>query len=407
MMLDLRTIVVLIIVSTVLMTVALAVGLRAGRGAGFAKWNLGLGLLSFGWILIAARGVLPEIVTHALADALLLAGLCLQAAAVMEFDGRRPSRWLLFAPGPLFFAMLAPVTGHLVLFTVVASFGLAAAIAGIAVLALSTARPGATRWTLAAPYLAASGMLLVRATHIAIEPEEHIGAFAADAIDIGTYLTFFAGTLAASFAFLILQRERAEAEIRHLAMFDGLTEFLNRRAFLKLGEREIARARRAHAPVAALMMDLDHFKRVNDVHGHAAGDAVLAGFADVVRRCVRAEDLTGRYGGEEFCALLPGLDPGAALAAAERIRAAVAAQPLGGLPAPVTVSIGVAIDVDGEAPLDALLARADEALYQAKHAGRNRVASLGPMPTVGEPRSAVSRTGPAADSTISRNHAIA
>jgi diguanylate cyclase (GGDEF)-like protein len=172
-------------------------------------------------------------------------------------------------------------------------------------------------------------------------------------------------------------RERAEAEIRRLAMFDPLTSLYNRRAFMDLAEREMARARRNLAPLAVLMLDLDNFKRVNDDFGHQAGDRVLREFAAAASRCLRAEDVFGRYGGEEFCAVLPGAAPGQAIAVAERIRLAAAEQPLGGLPRPTTISIGVAYCEPGKSfALDSAISRADEALYQAKKFGRNRVLML-------------------------------
>jgi diguanylate cyclase (GGDEF)-like protein len=124
-------------------------------------------------------------------------------------------------------------------------------------------------------------------------------------------------------------------------------------------------------------MDLDLFKRVNDEYGHQAGDRVLVGFAAVVKRCFRIEDLAGRYGGEEFCAVLPGVTLEQAIVISERLRAAVAQCTLGDLPRTTTISIGIAA-CNGKArvSLDATIGRADEALYRAKHEGRNRVAAL-------------------------------
>jgi diguanylate cyclase (GGDEF)-like protein len=121
------------------------------------------------------------------------------------------------------------------------------------------------------------------------------------------------------------------------------------------------------------MIDLDHFKRVNDSHGHAVGDRVLADFAARLRAAIRTADVPGRYGGEEFCVLLPGATIAKACSVAERIRASVAAGPLGGLPGMTTVSIGATASTDSDCSIDELLAQADSALYRAKRAGRNRV----------------------------------
>jgi diguanylate cyclase (GGDEF)-like protein len=377
MTLDMRTIVVMLLVSAVLMTVTLAAGIRAGRGGGFAKWSLGLGLFALGWLLVTLRGALPDLVAVAAADALLLAGLCLQLAAVIEFGGRPAPRLLWIAPGPLLFAALAPMLSRYAALTLVASLAYSAALAATATVALR--QDAAARWMLAAAYFAGALMLPVRAIDIWLKPQAHPDMFAASPLHTATFIALFAMTVVASIAFLLMHRERAEAELRHLAAFDALTEVFNRRAFFEIAERELARARRARLDCAVLMLDLDHFKRVNDAFGHAAGDRVLREFAAAVKAAVRAEDLVGRYGGEEFCVLLPGAAIDTALRTAERIRAAVERRPLGGLPRATTVSIGVAA-CEPLAPeaLDACLARADDALYRAKAAGRNRVA--GPMP---------------------------
>ena len=185
------------------------------------------------------------------------------------------------------------------------------------------------------------------------------------------------GLVTAGFLAGLWLGRRNEAKLRHLAMFDPLTELFNRRAFMELASREIARTRRTGEPYALLMMDLDHFKRVNDEFGHASGDRTLKAIAAIAARGVRGHDIVGRYGGEEFCALLPAAGAEEARAIAERVRAAVAAHVPRGLARSITVSIGVAVCRSGQTcPLVPALARADEALYRAKHEGRDRVVVL-------------------------------
>ena len=123
-----------------------------------------------------------------------------------------------------------------------------------------------------------------------------------------TPLSVFAGhavTLAMSLGFLLLHRERQEHEIERLAMTDELTAVYNRRSLFDIGDKEVSRARRTGASLSALLLDLDHFKRVNDKYGHLGGDAVLVRFVEVVRGCLRTSDILARYGGEEFLILLP------------------------------------------------------------------------------------------------------
>ncbi|WP_198034152.1 sensor domain-containing diguanylate cyclase [Acidihalobacter ferrooxydans] len=167
-----------------------------------------------------------------------------------------------------------------------------------------------------------------------------------------------------------------QAEIlQEQATRDPLTGLYNRRTLNEVLVRESAAARRSGRPFALALVDLDHFKAINDTHGHAAGDAVLICAADIMRGHIRAQDIACRYGGEEFLLVLRDSDAGRAVALAERLRRALATASLGGLPAGrVTVSIGVAVfqPAPSETP-EATLRRADEALYRAKDEGRNRV----------------------------------
>ncbi|APW37463.1 hypothetical protein RD110_09895 [Rhodoferax koreense] len=175
-------------------------------------------------------------------------------------------------------------------------------------------------------------------------------------------------------AYDISTRKELEAELRQLAHTDPLTGVLNRRAFTERSAQAIAAAQRHGRPLAVLMLDIDHFKVVNDSHGHAAGDLAIQQVAEVSLRSLRAIDLLGRLGGEEFSILLPETGAEEALATAERLRAAIAQTPvlLDGLRIMLTVSIGLS-SLAAQDDDQALYRRADAALYQAKRAGRNRV----------------------------------
>ncbi len=180
----------------------------------------------------------------------------------------------------------------------------------------------------------------------------------------------------------ISSRKLLEDTLRRQAQTDALTGLANRAYALERATEFCREARRMETPLAALMLDIDHFKKVNDSRGHACGDAALHGLAVVLEHHVRRTDLLGRLGGEEFVAFLPDTPPLQAFQLAERLRVqvAAAAMPVPGEHEPVriTISIGLAMLHEGES-LDALLARADEALYQAKHQGRNRVVSAEPL----------------------------
>ena len=378
MILDMRTIVVMLVVSSVLMAITLAVGTRMGRAAGFVKWNAGLALLALGWVLVAARGVLPDLVGVALADAMLVAGLCTLLAGLIEFGGRAAPRLLLIAPGPLVFALLIPLLRDYGDVTLMMGVALAM-IFGAMAIESTRLGPGAgpARWMLALACCASAVMLMMRAVDIWLRPDLYPHVFAINNMHAAAFVGLFASTIVIPLAFLLMHRERAAAELYQLATTDPLTGLFNRRAFCELAEREFARARRLQSPHAVLMMDLDLFKRVNDEYGHQAGDRVLVGFAAVVKRCFRVEDLAGRYGGEEFCVVLPGVTMEKAIVIAERLRGAVSQRPLGDLPRAITISIGIAAcSGTAEASVDAAIGLADEALYRAKQEGRDRVVGM-------------------------------
>lgn len=180
----------------------------------------------------------------------------------------------------------------------------------------------------------------------------------------------------------VTSRVELYRSVRRLATTDELTGLLARRQLLQLGDEEVARCQREARPVAVLVIDLDHFKLVNDLHGHAAGDQVLRAVAAACAEQLRAFDRLGRYGGDEMCAFMPGLDADQALAVAERLRAVVS-----GLSVwcddkllRVTVSVGVAVaEARASSTVSGLIEAADGALYEAKRDGRDRVALARPQ----------------------------
>jgi two-component system cell cycle response regulator len=189
------------------------------------------------------------------------------------------------------------------------------------------------------------------------------------------------------------------ARLRRLAVVDDLTLAFNHRYLLPRMREEMERCRRMGTPLSLALMDLDHFKRVNDRHGHIVGDRVLQGFVDRVRQNVRRIDVLVRRGGEEFILIMPSTSAREARTSAERIRKTVAEEPLDadGTPVPQTVSIGVATWDGVESP-ESLERRTDHAMYGAKHKGRNRVTVATPPPRVSPrgrvaPRSRVSPRG--------------
>lgn len=260
--------------------------------------------------------------------------------------------------------------------------------AGIVVLCVVTllsvfrqARAEPRTWLSRRPLLAITSALLIGAALLtlndlraALSPGEQMASYAGAWL----WLLYDAGVplLLLHALGLIRQRDAALAALERASVTDPLTELANRRGFSASAEAALAACRRRGAAAAVVMFDLDRFKSINDGHGHAAGDAVLREAAAALRSHVRAEDVVGRLGGEEFAILLPGLDATQAAALADRLRVEISravAHPAGD-GAVVTASAGVAPVERLDAGLEAALNAADRALYAAKEAGRNRVA---------------------------------
>jgi diguanylate cyclase (GGDEF)-like protein len=186
-------------------------------------------------------------------------------------------------------------------------------------------------------------------------------------------------TVMSTFALQIasaLKRARLFQEVQSLASSDPLTGLRNRRNLFELGEMEFDRSQRMNQSFSCLMLDLDHFKAINDNHGHPIGDLVLKEFAQRSQSCIRDTDIIGRYGGEELVIFLPDTDMDIAVQVAERLRKSIADTPIqiAEKELQITVSIGVSKRDEYTPELQTLIARADQAMYIAKHKGRNQVA---------------------------------
>ena len=246
----------------------------------------------------------------------------------------------------------------------------------------------AGRWRYAVRPVPQANWYVIAAGHpqstlgVAVQPTQAAVLGLAVAMFALALVGFRRARAAATREFAAEQQARADAEQR--SRVDALTGLFNRRHTMEMIEHELARA--SHGPgVGVLMFDVDHFKRVNDRHGHAGGDAVLVEVAERLRDGVREWDLVARIGGEEFCVVAPGLDSEAAVAAlGERLRHAVAERPVtlpGGIAVPVTISVGAAMVAHGDGSAEHALEFADRALYAAKRNGRNRLRRFSQLDT--------------------------
>ncbi|WP_077038155.1 diguanylate cyclase [Pelomonas sp. KK5] len=228
--------------------------------------------------------------------------------------------------------------------------------------------------------------LYLRSVDAMLRPEEHRDLLQGDLISGLAILLSFLCLLGAGFGFVLACFERVALRMETMATTDGLTGCLNRTTTDTLLAHTLERGRREGSPVAFCLLDIDHFKRVNDCHGHQGGDEVLRAFADAVRGRLRASDVLGRMGGEEFALVLPATDAPGALRLTEGVRLAVeqmAVQAGDGRRIAVTVSAGVVVAASNSGlSATRLYMLADGALYDAKRGGRNRVLLADPTATV-------------------------
>ena len=343
---------------------------------GLGHWTAAPLLAFVSAILFALRGLLPPLLSAGLANALMFAAAAMFLAGSCRFFERPLSAraagglWLAGLATLLFMSLFSGAYGWRVLF-----MGLLLGGVGLwhaAIVWRQPAQSFATRFTGTVLTLT-SLITLARGVSAPFSPPQE-GLFTPSPMQAIYLLGLAFGTLLTSIGTVLMASEHLRQELERLVTQDSLTGALTRRALFNTGEAELARARRQGRALSVLMLDLDHFKRINDEHGHLVGDRVLVDFVARAHAVLRRPAVLGRYGGEEFVALLPDTDTAQALAVAERIRTSSCADP--DLPC-CEVSIGVA----GAQPrdsLEALLKRADAALYEAKQTGRNRVVTREP-----------------------------
>ena len=338
-------------------------------------------LQTFAWILISHRTNTPGVIVNAASNALLFTGVTLELIAFLilkeSFTHKNKKIYL---------SLLA---GGFLVYSAAAAFGIAENIKitiASCVLALLMAFPVYRLFTgkqasllqrlIAASFSVTVLMLLFRGV-TSITSGLDLSLSSSNAFNSWLYVVLYLYMVTGSMGFILLDKERLDAELVKAATLDGLTNALNRQTFEKRSAEMISLFARRQEPLSCLLMDIDNFKQVNDLHGHLMGDAVLRGFASTVRAMLRDYDLFGRYGGEEFSILLPGADKNQAFASAQRLRAAVEAQTMEGRPEiRYTVSIGVSTLIpDRQTTTEQFYRLSDKALYLAKSRGKNQVAA--------------------------------
>lgn len=342
-------------------------------------WTAALWVATVGSVFLGLRDQMPELLSILGGDACAAGANVLLLWGIATYVGQRPPLWQPLLPAALLMlAMLwfSAIQPNLILrLQIFSAFAVLFDLWICYLLLLRTPHDIRISCRIAALAFAADGAnFLVRMTlPVNLTPDQNI-------LRTGnplaySYLFGVALALAQCFSLVLLVVERLLVDLRNAARTDGLTGLPNRAALYADGEQALQLARQRRKPFALLIFDLDHFKQINDTWGHHAGDMVLQHFSRILCSFTRhGNNLSCRWGGEEFVLAMPGANMAAAMAMAEKLRQSVAATPLvvDGKSIAITTSVGVAF-AGGEDDFDQILAQADAALYRAKAEGRNRI----------------------------------
>ena len=347
------------------------------------RWSLGCWAFLGGMVMLAARLVVPLELSILLGNALLCIGMVLYAQALYLMLCSAPAPPWLMQVQPLVWIALVLMLGWPVhqRTAVLSLIYMALLVPSVRVIVQHGWRRERALRTVALLMAVAVAAMGVRALHAWATPADYTDLVQASLGEGLTFLVTFMCLIAAGFGFLLAVFERVAVQMEEMATHDGLTGCWNRVTTDALLAHELVRARRLGSAVTFVLLDLDHFKQINDRHGHGTGDAVLRAFAQTVRDRLRASDVLGRTGGEEFGLVLPATDLAGARWLVDDVRRAVAAMvvpAVQGQPVQVTVSAGLAVaDPQAGVSGDRLYGQADQALYEAKRAGRNRIEAFG------------------------------
>lgn len=378
-----------------LMVIAVSLTMASCTGAlwrreqpeGLGYWALGLCLHGAAFILFILREMLPYALTVVLGNLLLVAAFALFCEAILQFHQQRMRRLWLWWPvavvGPTLAMLPESPSARAVVVTILCTYQ------ATLLLAITYRERAGTAGRGQYFVMLAAGLgiitMAVRALSTALGTDQALELTSSTPVQMATFLVSCVILILSSMGLVLMTKERADAHNRRLAMHDELTGLPNRRYSVEVLERLLGALKRSRQPFSLLMLDIDHFKQINDQCGHMVGDRALRLLADGLRARLRAQDLAGRLGGEEFLVILPDTSATGASLLAESLRRSVAQLRLqcdGGSPQQMTVSIGVCTVLPGShpSPLE-VIDLADQALYRAKQNGRNRVeVALTPVP---------------------------
>ncbi|WP_410514305.1 GGDEF domain-containing protein [Paenibacillus sp. BR2-3] len=376
---DIRTLLILLIFGNVFI-VMLITAYRIGypKDTATTLFEASKWLQSASWVVLLQFDHAPRWIFLPLSNALMLTGGCLEVMALLMMMGMLGPRvkfyYLLLAGGStisygviyLFYnyanLRIASASLWALLFIVYPAYHLT-----------SNKEGSPLQKIMGVMYYVIALLMLVRGV-TALTAGHAMNVFTPGTVQYAYYIGMYMFMILGTAGFILLSKEQSYEELKRLATYDELTGILNRRSFILRAQLKIAAAAKNIELVSLLVLDIDHFKNVNDTYGHDIGDIVLADFAATIGRNLGSDDLFGRFGGEEFAILLTGIDEVTCDRKAEELRKAVMETTFCDIPLSYTVSIGVITVVPNQrTPLDMLYKISDDALYRAKREGRNRV----------------------------------
>ena len=373
------TLMVCMILLTATFALSLAVVARRTQRDGLFLWGLALCTHTAGYVLFLARGQISPWASVVLANMLLSATLALMMEAMYQFQRRQPPRrwiwWPVALVGLAFSALLEHTNARVLLSALVLS--LQSLQLAWVMWQRWHSTPGRGKWFVLAALALITVALLVRAVANATGILTLQSVVENHPLQSMVFISVMVFNVLANFGMVVMVKESADARNETLALTDELTGLHNRRHIQHTLHQQLAQAQRSGQPLGLLLLDVDWFKRINDAHGHLSGDRVLRELAAHLRAQLRTQDIIGRWGGEEFMALLPGTSQAQAQQLAQRLRQSIERVRFhshDGQALPVTVSIGVhSSQCRPQESAEQLVREADAALYRAKELGRNRV----------------------------------